>query len=87
MFPTFRYIRYFILLSKENSRFYSEKKLIKLRADAIPTLNLTLGASQVENVHFDKSLALIDTSESIYWIVRKVRVDFEGKLKRRKFKF
>jgi len=24
---------------------------------------------------------------SIYWIVRKVRADFEGKLKRRRFKF
>jgi len=23
----------------------------------------------------------------IYWVVRKVRVDFEGKLKRRRFKF
>jgi len=23
----------------------------------------------------------------MYWVVRKVRVDFEGKLKRRRFKF
>lgn len=54
----------FIQLSKEKSLFYSQKRLMKLRPDAIPTLRLMVDEPQVEAVHCDKrSLPLIDTSD------------------------
>lgn len=54
----------FIQLSKEKSLFYSQKRLMKLRPDAIPTLRLMVDEPQVETVHCDKrSLPLIDTSD------------------------
>ncbi|XP_018359929.1 PREDICTED: uncharacterized protein LOC108759130 [Trachymyrmex cornetzi] len=57
---------YFIQPSKEKSLFYSQKRLTKLRADAIPTLHLTFDTSQVEATHVDKRpLPLIDTSDTL----------------------
>lgn len=53
----------FVQSLKEKSLFYSEKRLLKLKADAIPTLRIMFDAPQVKAVRCVKrSLPLIDTS-------------------------
>lgn len=54
----------FIQPPKEKLRFYSRKRLTKLKADAIPTLHITFDASQIEAAHFHKPLPLIDVSDT-----------------------
>jgi len=41
----------------------------------------------IRNLTVKKYLGAALTLPMIYWVVRKVRADFEGKLKRRRFKF
>ncbi|XP_077281916.1 uncharacterized protein LOC143908273 [Temnothorax americanus] len=54
----------FVQPSKEKSLFYAQKRLTKLRPDAIPTLRLMCDAPQMEAVRYNKrSLPLIDTSD------------------------
>jgi len=38
-------------------------------------------------IEIDKFDKRCDTTDAMYWVVRKIRADFEGKLKRRRFKF
>ncbi|EZA53640.1 hypothetical protein X777_06905 [Ooceraea biroi] len=56
----------FVQSPKEKSLFYSQKRLLKLKADTIPTLRIMFDAPQVEAVHCVKrSLPLIDTSNML----------------------
>jgi len=73
---TFNKIYYYILKTRI---YFLLKNIIKL----------IKGITLYNSIFFN--LILIEISNllgfRIYWVVRKVRADFEGKLKRRRFKF